>query len=122
MIAAPGRKVIPYLALRSGGRGERAILWREGVFSRQATSAKITGATDSTPRLHDTKHRQRNRQRCFGLKESGRRDLNPRPPEPHAEQGNHLKRQLVGFSMVSERRRRVPLIEMSGFAVRNGTK
>src|SRR5437762_12499397 len=84
MIAAPGRKVIPYLALRSGGRGERAILWREGVFSRQATSAKITGATDSTPRLHDTKHRQRNRQRCFGLKESGRRDLNPRPPEPHS--------------------------------------
>src|SRR5204862_2651527 len=84
MIAAPGRKVIPYLALRSGGRGERAILWREGVFSRQATSAKITGATDSTPRLQDTKHPQRNRQRCLWLKESGRRDLNPRPPETHS--------------------------------------
>jgi hypothetical protein len=54
--------------------------------------------------------------------QSGRRDLNPRPPEPHADQGNHLKRQLVGFSMASERRRRVPLAEMSGFAGRNGTK
>src|SRR5438105_12514923 len=54
--------------------------------------------------------------------QSGRRDLNPRPPEPHAGQGNHLKRQLVGFSMASERRRRVPLAEMSELAGRNGTR
>src|SRR6266516_8111737 len=53
--------------------------------------------------------------------ESGRRDLNPRPPEPHTGQEHEPKRQLVGFSMASERRRRVPLIEMSGFAGRNGT-
>ncbi len=53
--------------------------------------------------------------------ESGRRDLNPRPPEPHTGEGIHLKRQLVGSSMASERRRRVPLREMSGFAGRNGT-
>ena len=54
--------------------------------------------------------------------ESGRRDLNPRPPEPHADQGIHFKRQLVGFSMASERRCRVPLIEMSGDAGGNGTR
>src|SRR2546427_7876524 len=47
--------------------------------------------------------------------------ISPRPPEPHAGGGIHLKQQLVGFSMASERRRRVPLSEMSGFAGRNGT-
>jgi hypothetical protein len=35
--------------------------------------------------------------------------------------GFHLKGQLVGLSVASERRCRVPLAEMSGFAERNGT-
>src|SRR5216117_1978124 len=48
--------------------------------------------------------------------------LNPRPPEPHAGQESYSKRQLVGFSMASERRRRVPLVEMSGDDGRNGTR
>jgi len=48
--------------------------------------------------------------------------IDPRPPEPHTGQEHQPKRQLVGFSMASERRRRVPLPEMSGFAGRNGTK
>ena len=52
----------------------------------------------------------------------GRRALNPRPPEPHAGQGSYSKRQLVGFSMASERRRRVPLVRMSGDDGRNGTR
>jgi len=47
--------------------------------------------------------------------------FNPRPPEPHAGQESYSKRQLVGFSMASERRRRMPLPEMSGLAARNGT-
>src|SRR5438552_4114373 len=55
------------------------------------------------------------------LQARGQRDLNPRPPEPHAGQESYSKRQLVGFSMASERRRRMPLPEMSGFAGRNGT-
>src|SRR5205823_2039083 len=45
-----------------------------------------------------------------------------RPPEPHPGQESYSKRQLVGFSMASERRRRVPLAEMSGFGGRNGTR
>jgi hypothetical protein len=37
---------------------------------------------------------------------SGRRDLNPRPPEPHSAQGDTKQRQSVGFQRLSERRRR----------------
>src|SRR5258707_30962 len=35
-------------------------------------------------------------------------------PRPHADQGNQPKRQLVGFSMPSERRCRMPLPQMPG--------
>jgi hypothetical protein len=43
-------------------------------------------------------------------------------PEPHAGEGNHPKRHLVGFSMASERQYRMPLVTMSGFAGKNGTR
>src|SRR5438552_5380954 len=55
------------------------------------------------------------------LQARGQRDLNPRPPDTHAGQESYSKRQVVGFSMASERRRRMPLPEMSGFVGRNST-
>jgi hypothetical protein len=51
---------------------------------------------------------------------SGRRDSNPRPPEPHSAQGDWQKRQLAEISRTSERRRRSLLAGKPGFAGRNG--
>jgi len=51
---------------------------------------------------------------------SGRRDSNPRPPEPHSSQGELQKRQVVGSSKGSEHRCQNSLASKPGFAGRNG--
>ena len=60
------------------------------------------GRTESAARLTTTpglSQANADEQTCYGTtngcrnsRESGRRDLNPRPPEPHAAHGGHLKR------------------------------
>ena len=50
---------------------------------------------------------------------SGRRDLNPRPPEPHRQAGGHQKRQVCRFTKGSEHRCRSFLARKRPFLGQN---
>jgi len=52
-------------------------------------------------------------------KSSGRRDLNPRPPEPHAVVRQPNEHQLVGFTRGYECRCRIELVLFFAFGNRN---
>jgi hypothetical protein len=56
------------------------------------------------------------------LTRGGRRDLNPRPPEPHSAQGDNQSRHFVGLHRETERRCRTFWINEAIWAGRNGTK
>jgi hypothetical protein len=55
-----------------------------------------------------------------GCLASGRRDLNPRPPEPHSDRGSRQERQFVGFSGLPSVGNDILPYSMPYFVGRNG--